>query len=396
VYDLRLYRDGQLVSRKPAPVGDIEVRQIENDRQRQVQQWRAVSIVRDNNNEPITAVKGEREITFSGIRLPQRPEVAQVHFTAYAFNEDRVKSATSRVQEFSLPKYQMTVQRRAFVVTMAVDVTSDPEWRLSFAPGDALAIQKLLKEKLPSSSYEIIPVPLISAWQNGVLVDDATKEHLQSVLRVLSGEGTALEKAAFPQLRAATPDDLIILYIASHGYVDPQGAFYIIPSDIGEPNGVSEKRLNRCLSASEQSQACQEAHEFLRHSISSDELTQWLQAIDAGEMILILDSCHSGAVTGPRFKPGPMGDRSFGQLSYDKRMRVLAATQSDSSAWGSLQQGDISVLTMALTQAQANSQSFDLDQWLSQSALLVPQLYNRYIPDPQQHQLPALFNFAAN
>lgn len=40
--------------------------------------------------------------------------------------------------------------------------------------------------------------------------------------------------------------------------------------------------------------------------------------IDAGQMVLVLDSCHSAAVSGPDFKPGPMGDRGFGQLSYDK------------------------------------------------------------------------------
>jgi WD40 repeat protein len=390
VYDLRLYRDGQLVAQKPAPAGELGINKVETDRQRQLQQWRAASIVRDDSEKAITASNGEREITFSAVRLPQRSEVTQVHFTAYAFNEDRVKSATSRVQKFSLPKHQETAQRHAFVITMAVDVTSDPEWRLSFAPGDANTVQKLLKDKLPSS-YKIIPVPLISAWQKGI--GDATKERLQSVLRVLSRQGTALDKVAFPQLQPATPDDLVVLYIASHGYVDPQGAFYVIPSDIGEPNGVSEKRLNRCLSSSEQSLACQEAREFLGHSISSDELTQWLQAIDAGDMVLILDSCHSGAVTGPRFKPGPMGDRSFGQLSYDKRMRVLAATQSDSSAWGSLQQGDTSVLTMALTAAQANLQPFDVAQWLNQASLLVPQLYNKYIPNQHQHQQPVLFDF---
>ena len=32
--------------------------------------------------------------------------------------------------------------------------------------------------------------------------------------------------------------DSPILYIASHGYVDPIGKFYVIPSDIGPPLGV--------------------------------------------------------------------------------------------------------------------------------------------------------------
>jgi hypothetical protein len=54
----------------------------------------------------------------------------------------------------------------------------------------------------------------------------------------------------------------------------------------------------------------------------------------------VLDSCHSGALSGPDFKPGPMGDRSFGQLSYDKGMLVLVATQSENFDWGTLELGD--------------------------------------------------------
>jgi hypothetical protein len=390
VYDLRLYRDGQLVAQKPIPSADAPDGSL--DRQRQ--QWRATSVVKDDADKTITASQGAREVAFPDIRLPQRQEVAQVGFTAYAFNEDRVKSATSPVREFPLPKERKPVQRRAFLITMGVDVTSDPAWRLSFAPNGANRIEKLLTERLPSF-YKIVPVPLLSAWNKDVLTDEATKGHLQAVLRILSGQASTSDQELFPQIRPATPDDLVVLYIASHGYVDPRGTFYVIPSDVGEPNGVSEARLNRCLRMSEQSSGCREASQFLAHAISSDELTQWLKAVDAGEMVLILDSCHSAAVTGPRFRPGPMGDRGFGQLSYDKRMRVLAATQSDSSAWGSLQQGDLSILTMALTQSEPVSQTFSFQQWLSQAAALVPELYTKYIPNEHQHQNPALFDFAA-
>ena len=48
----------------------------------------------------------------------------------------------------------------------------------------------------------------------------------------------------------------------------------------------------------------------IRHS----HMEHTMQTIDAGQMVLLLDSCHSAAVSGPNFKPGPMGDRGFGQL----------------------------------------------------------------------------------
>ena len=54
-----------------------------------------------------------------------------------------------------------------------------------------------------------------------------------------------------------------------------------------------------------------------------------LRDVDAGELALIVDDCHSAAaIEGTDFKPGPMGSRGLGQLSYDKGMRILTATRS--------------------------------------------------------------------
>jgi uncharacterized caspase-like protein len=50
-------------------------------------------------------------------------------------------------------------------------------------------------------------------------------------------------------------------------------------------------------------------------------------------MTLIVDACYStAAIEGSGFKPGAMGSRGLGQLSYDKRMRILTATQADNVA----------------------------------------------------------------
>ncbi len=95
----------------------------------------------------------------------------------------------------------------------------------------------------------------------------------------------------------------------------------------------------------------------------------------------MLDSCHSAAVTGPNFKPGPMGDRSFGQLSYDKGMLVLAATQRNNAAWGTLELGDRSLVAYALTEQQASAEPFNLTQWFSEAEKQVPQ---RFIKPEQQ------------
>ena len=340
--------------------------------------------------------------------MPQRSDVSQVEFTGYAFNEDRVKSATSEPTVYTLRQPRPGVKRRAYVITVGVDATSDPSLRLGFAPKGAREVERLLKEKL-HSEYDVVPVELISEYNEDsteLAQDLATKINLQTALSILSGSNvTGAERKSIPhqeQLRAATPDDLVVLYIASHGYADPNGKFHVLPSDIGEPAGVSEQLIDRCLKSSEQSKACDDAREFLHHSISSDELTQWLQTVDAGQMVLVLDSCHSGAVSGPDFKPGPMGDRGFGQLSYDKGMVVLAATQAENVDWGTLELGDRSLLTYALTHPQTAGQTFDLKQWLSQAEKQVPTLYGRFVKaeaqlsgsETQQEQEPALFDFS--
>ena len=408
VYDLRLYRDGQLVGQSPSsPANGSDANFTGLPRQIQLARWRETSAVRSKEGVPLTTASGQQEIDFTNIRLPRRSDVSQVEFTAYAFNEDRVKSATSQPTIYSLAQPRPGARRRAYVIAVGVDATSDPSLRLAFAPNGARQIERLLKEKL-QSQYEVVTVPLMSEYREDateLTQDLATKSNLQATLRILSGREVGLgQRQSLPNqepLRAATPDDLVLLYVASHGYADQNGKFYIVPSDIGDPSGVSEQLLNRCLQSSDQSAACVAAREFLRHSISSDELTQWLETIDAGQMVLILDSCHSAAVSGPGFKPGPMGDRGFGQLSYDKGMLVLAATQPENVDWGTLELGDRSLLTYALTQQQIAGPAFDLKRWLEQASIEVPVLYKRFVAVEQPassanelEQTPVLFDFS--
>jgi len=169
---------------------------------------------------------------------------------------------------------------------------------------------------------------------------------------------------------------------------------------------VSDEVADECLKPSgrRQDKMCQEAQAYLSKSISSDDLMQWFQPIDAGQMTLILDSCHSAAISGPDFKPGPMGDPGFGQLAYDKGMLVLVATQADNVAPGSLKLDDRSLLTLALTHQQITSNPFDLRQWLRRAEIQVPILYRQNFnteqsptgTPSQQQQEPTLFDFTNN
>jgi uncharacterized caspase-like protein len=161
----------------------------------------------------------------------------------------------------------------------------------------------------------------------------------------------------------------VILTISSHGYTSKDGMFYIVPSDSGQSAGQGLTK------------------ELQDKWISSDELSAWMRDVDAGDLAMIVDTCHSAAtVEEPGFKPGPMGSRGLGQLAYDKGMRILAASQADDVALESekLKQG---LLTYALVhdglaarQAQDTATgTITLDGWLQYGADRVPTLFQEVL-----------------
>ncbi|HWS56217.1 MAG TPA: hypothetical protein VN228_18900, partial [Pyrinomonadaceae bacterium] len=106
--------------------------------------------------------------------------------------------------------------------------------------------------------------------------------------------------------------------------------------------------------------------------------------VDAGELVLVVDACHSAAsVRGDGFKPGPMGSRGLGQLAYDKGMRVLTSTQADDVAL-EFNLVEMGLLTYALTRdaverAEADRAPKDsritVSEWLAYGVERVPQLH---------------------
>jgi WD40 repeat protein/uncharacterized caspase-like protein len=360
VYDLRLFRDGQQVGYAPATGGEIKV-------------------------DPVTK---KALITFSGVPLPRRKDLTRIEFSAYAFNVDRVKSATDR-KAIQYPADLAPVKGRAYVISVGVNAYENPEWDLKYAANDARQIQRTLSEKLSQGGeyHEVVPVSLISDYQTKdgqrvVSEKSASKANIRAVLDLLAGKTVDPEIAkTIPnadKLRRATPDDFVIISISSHGYADQNGSFYLIPYDVG---AGSRREITAGL---------------LQHCISSEELNLWLRDVDAGQMVMIVDACHSAAsVEGEGFKPGPMGSRGLGQLAYDKGMRILTSTQSDDVALETdlTQQG---LLSYALTHDGIDAGEADfkprdkaitLSEWLEYGVDRVPKLYTEIA---QKYQLVAL------
>ena len=385
VYDVRLFRNGQLVG-YTTPLSKLEELAKRNPNETLTEEltaWRQANRIDVDGS-------GKTVLTFDNVKVPQRVEKSQIIFSAYAFNEDRVKSLTDRFR-YDLAASAQPRKGKAYIISVGVSAFENSNFNLEFADNDAREMQTAIGQHLASTGQfsEIVPITLTSDYkkQNGqIIVTEslATKGNFRDVLMRLSSR-TQLAKAEIPdappavvaapspspspkgkqkgkkpvpktstsiaknpapvvaapvqssripnldKLRTATPDDLVLILFSSHGYADRAGNFYLIPYDTGPGTAkVFDDKVRQ-------------------HSISSEDLSYWLRDVDAGELVLIVDACHStAAVDGAGFKPGPMGSRGLGQLSYDKGMRILTATQADNVALENkaVQQG---LLTYALT-----------------------------------------------
>jgi WD40 repeat protein/uncharacterized caspase-like protein len=365
VRDLRLFREGQLVGYVPGPI-------------------------------PLNQA-GEATKPFK-VRLPHRVGTQQVEFSAYAFNDDLVKSATDR-KDFALLTNLAPRKGRAYVITVGVNVNagSDPAWNLSYAVNDARSMNSALTQRLRrSETYaDVVSVSLLSEAGGE---NRATKAHFRAVLDLLAGREIPAEVLrglpGAERVAPAMPEDLVLLAWSGHGFADERGVFYLFPSD----TSVS---------------ATTNTPEGLAGAVSSDDLSEWLRDVDAGDIALIIDACHAAAaVEGQGFKPGPLGSRGLGQLSYDKGMCILAASQAKDAAF-EIKLLEHGLLTYALVQEglkenkAAQEGRVTLDGWLEYGVNRVPQLYTDWregrmkIPviagvPPQKEdprQFPSLFNF---
>jgi uncharacterized caspase-like protein len=332
--------------------------------------------------------------------LPAGTDTREVRFSAYAFNDDRIKSATASLA-MTVPGSAQPRAPRAIIASIGVDLYQNPAWDLEFATNDARLINQGLAERLRASGRysEVLTRVLASDIDTP---EAASKENIRALLGSLASAGDA--RAGEP-LPVAGPDDVVILTFSGHGALAPDGQFHLLPHDIGE----GRSRLM--------------TPEVLAHGISTDELGQWLRDVDAGELVLVIDACHAGATVNEGFKPGPMGSRGLGQLAFDKGMRILSATQADDVALESeaTQQGLLSyaLVNDGLESGLADFQPADgrivLPEWLSYAVQRVPglsrEVYSGTVatrgsgeaprvvnsrssqPPPRGLQQPSLFDF---
>lgn len=389
VFDLRLFRDGQLVG-VSTPKANLAA--FINDAPRLLAEtrasdrlvntpedkaWREAHDLFKLKSENVKIISpAKAQYTFRDIKLPKNGR-QEVTFTAYAFNSDKVKSATAGPVKFIIPTVVINTPRkgRAFILSIGVNASENPAYNLRYAVNDARKMQEIIGERMKAARdkySEVIQIPLLSDYGEGQTLTENTarKAIIRGVFSLLAGNKDEVPADVLQQIpnrekiKAVEPEDTLIIAYSGHGYADQSGIFYLLPYDIGKETTK--------LSA-----------EALQRTISSDELSLWMQDISAAEIIMIVDACHSSAaVQGADFKPGPMGSRGLGQLTYDKDMKILAATQADNVALelSRLEQGLLSYALLedgiksALADGDKDRQLFAAE-WLSFAEKRVPELY---------------------
>jgi len=236
--------------------------------------------------------------------------------TAYAFNPDNIKSSDA-----SLVINGADSLKRAgtlYVIAVGVGNYANSAYNLNYTPADAKIFgeemrrqqEALQREKL--SRYEHVRVVTL-------LNQQATKANILLALGRLSGadNGKLGESApsALADLQPSQPEDGVVVYFSGHGTAQ-KDRFYLIPHDIGymgSRKDVSDEGVQTILS----------------HSISDVELEESFRAIDASEILLVIDACNSGqALQSDDWRRGPMNTKGLAQLAYEKGMYVLTASQS--------------------------------------------------------------------
>ena len=384
-YDLRLLRNGVMIGEYPANTSSGSKLSDAH--------WRV------KNRIEITQGKS-RMYTFHDIQIPQHLEGDSIEFSAYVFNSDRVKSKTNR-RTYHLEHRDTKLGQKAFLINFAVNANQSRNLSLQSAVNSAAKFSQIIEKNLPSY-YTPIKVDLFSDFDEAgtaVIGKGATKENITTVFRLLAGETVqnAEREKVDPThvLTRAAPDDIVILYVAAHGFTDAAGEFYLIPFDSGDNWGVTETLMRECDEADNRPRYCSQAMDLRKHSIVSGDLAAWWSRIDGGSQLLIIDSCHSGAVKGPDFRAAPLGDPSFGQLSYDKKMFIMSASQADQTELGmSNDTGGVTLLIDSLQRVAERSPGVGIAALLRKTAEQVTSAADKRFDGRMQK--PEILSFTAS
>jgi hypothetical protein len=262
--------------------------------------------------------------------------------SAYAFNDDDLKSEDATVMVTGASS--LARKGSAYIIAVGVNRHDNAEFDLRYAAPDAGLVGSALKASLARlGTYANIESIALTNGQ-------ATKRNVLDALKRLAGDEPELDPLVASRLlriHRTSPEDIVIVYFSGHGAA-ANDRYFLLPHDTGY------KGPRQHIDA-----AGWEA--IFSHSISDRDLNAILERIDAAQMMLVIDACHSGHVLeSEESRRGPLNARGIAQLAYEKGAYVLAASQSNQAAL-ELQRLGHGVLTYTLIEKGLKAYAADAD-----------------------------------
>ena len=196
--------------------------------------------------------------------------------------DSAVSQGNSETVEVSYVVDSPPPQGRLFVLAIGIAAYKDPNLKLYFGASDARAVVQRLKEKSTPFPYQ-----KVEPW---ILADrKATRSAI-------------LEGFAWLQ-KEMKPNDSVCVFYSGHGERGPNGGLYLLPADV-------------------------DLKELEKTGISGEQLKAALVGLP-GQVLLILDACHAGAVGRGKPLSNPVTNDLAKELGRDENgILVMCSSKS--------------------------------------------------------------------
>lgn len=198
---------------------------------------RGMNVVAANQNEITKTYKLKLSSGLNSIR-------------AIAFNADNTMQSTAAVHEITAA-FKTTGRPSLYALVIGINEYKNPKLQLNYAIADATLFADTLK-KGASALFEKVAVKTLSSKE------ETTRENILKELRTM---------------QSLNPDDLFVLYVASHGTVD-DGEYFLITSNVGSTRTEKLKT----------------------DAIGQSVFKELIGNIPATKKLIIIDTCNAGAL----------------------------------------------------------------------------------------------------
>jgi len=203
-------------------------------------------------------------------------------FRATAFSKDRTESNPYElIVKLTAPSKDVSL----YILAVGINKYKNPALNLNYAEPDAKGIVDFFKQKGEGLFKKVEIIDMYN--------EQATKEGITSKLK---------------QLENTNPQDAVLIYLAGHGE-SIGDKWYFIPHELTYPEREEDVKTK---------------------GISSDELSGLIKNIKAQKILLLIDSCKSGAVL-VAFR-GFEDRKALSQLSRSTGVHIVAASTKDQFA----------------------------------------------------------------